>query len=64
MIIKLESGFHNNDGKPYERHIPWKRFQNAFSLHPLMNDVVLFFEMHRYINHDVMRCSKCVMSEK
>ena len=35
-----------------------------FKMHPVINDVVLFFEMHRYINHDVMRCSKCVMFEK
>ena len=31
MIINLKSDFHNNDGKPYERHIPWTRFQNASS---------------------------------
>ena len=61
---KIQKWFSQYDGKPYEHPIPWKRFQNASPLHPVMNDVVLFFEMHRYINQDVMRCPKCVMFEK
>ena len=62
---KTKKWFSQYDGKPYEHPIPWKRFQNASPLHPVMNDVILFFEMSRYINNeDKIRCPKCVLYEK
>ena len=62
---KIEKWFSQYDGKPYENHIPWKRFQNASPLHPVMNDIVLFFEITQGLIDDGdeadARCPKCVM---
>ena len=59
---KIEKWFSQYDGKPYEKPIPWKRFQNASPLYPIMNDAVIFFEMTgNSINDDILRCHKCVM---
>ena len=60
---KIQKWFSQYDGKPYEHPIPWKRFQNASPLYPVLNDVVLYFEMSPYINNDITRCPKCVLFE-